>query len=72
MAEVRGTVEPGFEQVRDAFQDNFDSHGEVGAAFSLYVDGKAVVNLHRHHPRPRPTLRHNLPLKQSNRAYSRP
>ncbi|CAB4532612.1 unannotated protein [freshwater metagenome] len=45
MAEVRGTVEPGFEQVRDAFQDNFDSHGEVGAAFSLYVDGKAVVNL---------------------------
>ena len=45
MAEIRGTVEPGFEQVREAFEENFDSHGEVGAAFSLYVDGKAVVNL---------------------------
>ncbi len=45
MLEIRGTVEPGFEQVRDAFQKNFDSHGDVGAAVSLYVEGQAVVNL---------------------------
>ena len=45
MTEIRGTVEPGFEGVRDAFQANFDEHGEVGAGFCLYVDGRPVVDL---------------------------
>ena len=43
MAQVEGTVEPGFEGVRDAFAKNFEDHGEVGAAFALHVDGKKVV-----------------------------
>jgi CubicO group peptidase (beta-lactamase class C family) len=45
MTEIRGTVEPGFEQVRDAFEANFDQHGEVGAGFALYVEGRQVVDL---------------------------
>src|SRR4051794_24678672 len=45
MAQVEGTVEPGFEGVRDAFAKNFEDNGEVGAAFALHVDGKKVVDL---------------------------
>jgi len=45
MAEIRGTVEPGFEQVAEAFAANFEQHGEVGAGFSLYVEGTKVVDL---------------------------
>ena len=43
--EVGGHVEPGFERVRDAFANNFVEHGEVGATYSLYVDGAQVVDL---------------------------
>jgi CubicO group peptidase (beta-lactamase class C family) len=42
---VGGTVEPGYEGVRDAFVTNFAEHGEVGAGFSLVVDGRTVVDL---------------------------
>ena len=42
---IGGTVEPGFEGVRDAFAANFTEHGEVGAGFSLVVDGRTVVDL---------------------------
>lgn len=42
---VDGLVEPGFEAVRDAFVHNFDEHGEVGAGFSLHVEGRKVVDL---------------------------
>ncbi len=45
MTEIRGSVASGFESVREAFEANFDQHGEVGAAFSVYVDGEAVVDL---------------------------
>src|SRR4051812_47832764 len=45
MAQVEGTVEAGFEGVRDAFAKNFEDHGEVGAAFALHVDAKLVVDL---------------------------
>lgn len=45
-ATVSGTVAPGFEPVRDAFERNFLEHGDVGAGFSLYVDGTQVVDLH--------------------------
>jgi CubicO group peptidase (beta-lactamase class C family) len=45
MAEIRGSVEPGFEQVRDAFAENFEHHGDVGAAVAVYVDGQPVVDL---------------------------
>ena len=42
---INGFVAPGFEPVRDAFAINFEKHGEVGAAFSLYHKGKKVVDL---------------------------
>ena len=45
MTEVSGKVEAGFEAVEEAFRANFDVHGEVGAAFCLYVDGRPVVDL---------------------------
>lgn len=45
MTEIGGSVEPGFEGVRDAFARNFAEHGEVGAATSVYVDGHRVVDL---------------------------
>jgi len=45
MTEIRGTVESGFEEVRNAFEANFTEHGEVGAGFCLYVDGRPVVDL---------------------------
>jgi CubicO group peptidase (beta-lactamase class C family) len=40
-----GTVEPGYEGVREAFATTFAEHGEVGAGFSLVVDGQTVVDL---------------------------
>lgn len=45
MAQINGTVAPGFERVRDVFAANFEQHGDVGAAFSLYHRGVKVVDL---------------------------
>lgn len=45
MADIQGSVAKGFESVREAFTANFDKHGEVGAAFALYVQGEKVVDL---------------------------
>lgn len=45
MAEIRGITADGFEEVRDVFAANFAEHGDVGAAFSVYVDGSPVVDL---------------------------
>ena len=44
-ATIGGTVEPGFEGVRAAFERNFREHGEVGAGTALYVGGRKVVDL---------------------------
>jgi CubicO group peptidase (beta-lactamase class C family) len=43
--EIGGTVAPGFEGVREAFAANFVEHREVGAGFSLVLDGRTVVDL---------------------------
>ncbi len=43
--EIGGSVEPGFEGVRDAFAQNFVENGEIGAGYSLYVRGKKVVDI---------------------------
>lgn len=40
-----GFVAPGFERVRDVFDANFGRHGEVGAACSVFVGGREVVDL---------------------------
>lgn len=42
---VSGTVEPGWEPVREAFAENFVSRGEVGAACCIYEHGRKVVDL---------------------------
>jgi CubicO group peptidase (beta-lactamase class C family) len=43
--EVCGSVSPGFEAVRDAFEANFAHHGEVGAACAVYRNGQPVVDV---------------------------
>lgn len=45
VAEIQGSVGPGFEAVRDAFQANFDDGLEVGAACAVYHRGEKVVDL---------------------------
>ncbi|CAN5677770.1 serine hydrolase domain-containing protein [soil metagenome] len=40
-----GTCKPGFERVAEAFQENFDAKGEVGASVCLTVGGETVVDL---------------------------
>jgi len=45
MSGMGGTVAPGYEGVLDAFARNFAEHGEVGATFAAYVDGRQVVDL---------------------------
>ena len=42
---IQGAVKPGFEPVGEAFAGNFERFGEVGAACSVYLDGKPVVDL---------------------------
>jgi CubicO group peptidase (beta-lactamase class C family) len=43
--QVHGTVEAGFEPVRNAFAGNFERHGEVGAAFCVHQHGRRIVDL---------------------------
>ncbi|MEU7635552.1 MULTISPECIES: serine hydrolase domain-containing protein [unclassified Streptomyces] len=45
MVDVQGTVEDGFEPVRDAFAANFAERGERGAAVAVYRDGRKIVDL---------------------------
>jgi CubicO group peptidase (beta-lactamase class C family) len=45
VADIGGWVDTDFEPVLDAFADNFDTRGEVGAAVCVYVDGRPVVDL---------------------------
>jgi len=42
---VSGNVEPGFEKVKSAFADNFSNLKEIGAACSVFLRGKKVVDL---------------------------
>ncbi|MFI9276016.1 serine hydrolase domain-containing protein [Kitasatospora sp. NPDC052896] len=45
MVEIWGETAEGFEPVREAFARNFRDHGELGAAFALYLRGHKVVDL---------------------------
>jgi CubicO group peptidase (beta-lactamase class C family) len=45
MAEIQGSVEPGFEDVRDTLSANLDSGEDVGASVAVIVDGKTVVDI---------------------------
>jgi CubicO group peptidase (beta-lactamase class C family) len=43
---VTGTVASGFEPVREVFEENFRSRGEVGAGVAVMVGDEVVVDLH--------------------------
>src|SRR4026208_2485447 len=43
--QIHGTVKPGFEKVKDAFAENFNSFGDVGASLAVMLDGQMVVDL---------------------------
>ncbi|HLN41755.1 MAG TPA: serine hydrolase domain-containing protein [Acidimicrobiales bacterium] len=45
MTTISGWAAPGFEEVREVFQDNFDRGVEIGAAFGAYHRGEKVVDL---------------------------
>ena len=45
VADIGGWVERDFEPVLDAFVENFDERGEVGAAVCIYRNGEPVVDL---------------------------
>jgi CubicO group peptidase (beta-lactamase class C family) len=42
---IEGVCDEKFARVREAFAANFTTHGEVGAAVTIYVDGRKVVDL---------------------------
>jgi CubicO group peptidase (beta-lactamase class C family) len=42
---VHGDVDDGFGPVADAFTANFTEHGDVGAACTLMIDGRVVVDV---------------------------
>ncbi len=42
---IDGVVKAGFEAVRSAFEENFATRGEVGAACAVVVDNELVVDL---------------------------
>jgi CubicO group peptidase (beta-lactamase class C family) len=45
MTKIRGECQPGYGAVRDALAENFERHGEVGAACCVYHRGEPVVDL---------------------------
>ncbi|MGN8132994.1 serine hydrolase domain-containing protein [Paenarthrobacter sp. 22069] len=51
MSDVSGDVAPGFGPVADAFRENFQSQGDVGAACAVVVEGTTVVDLFGGHSR---------------------
>ena len=42
---VSGLCDPGFEEVRREFIDNFATRGEIGAGVCVLIDGRTVVDL---------------------------
>lgn len=57
LPEIHGTCSAEFEPVREAFEENFRQHGEVGAGCAVALDGEMVVDLwagwaDREHTRP--------------------
>lgn len=45
MTDIHGDVDEGFGAIADAFAENFEQRGELGAAFSLYADGVKRADL---------------------------
>jgi CubicO group peptidase (beta-lactamase class C family) len=60
---IEGDYDPGFAKVLDAFAENFNKHGELGAAAAVVVDGRLVVDIwggHRDEKRTRPWTKDTL------------
>ena len=60
---IEGTCDPEFSRVKDAFAENFELRGEVGAAAAVTLDGKSVVDLwagHADKAKTRPWTRDQL------------
>lgn len=47
--QINGHTAPGFEAVRDAFEENFADDLELGAGFAAYLDGELIVDLEAGH-----------------------
>ena len=45
MMSIQGYVDPMYSQIADAFADNFNHHGEVGASLSMYHHHQLVVDI---------------------------
>lgn len=45
MSRINGYCDTRFEAVRDAFVENFESRGEIGASVAIFLEGKPVVDL---------------------------
>ncbi len=43
--EIHGSCDARFERVRDTFRAAFECGDEIGAAFCVTLDGKAVVDI---------------------------
>lgn len=46
---IHGYTAPGFEPVRDTFEENFTDGLELGAGFAAWLDGELIVDLHAGH-----------------------
>ena len=42
---IQGDCAPGFEALASAFENNFKSHGDIGASLCIYQHGRKVVDL---------------------------
>lgn len=52
MFNVSGDVAPGFGPVADAFRENFEIRGDIGAACAVVIDGNTVVDIFGGNARP--------------------
>ncbi len=62
-AKIEGECDPRFTRVRDAFAENFEKRAEVGAAVTVVVDGRPVIDLwggHKDQKRTQPWTRNTL------------
>jgi CubicO group peptidase (beta-lactamase class C family) len=60
---IEGACDPRFSRVKDAFAENFEKRGEVGAAAAVTLDGKSVVDIwagHADKARTKPWTRETL------------
>ncbi len=63
MPSIEGTCDTRFERVREAFAENFEKRGDVGAAVAITVDGRSVIDLwggHADKARMRPWTRDTI------------